>query len=47
MNTNELPIILLIIPVALILALIVFVSLKRSGRDSQLYDKHWRIYNRK
>ena len=46
MNLNEIPVILIIIPILLIFAVVAFIVLKQSSRDSQLYDKRWKIYNR-
>ena len=46
MNLNEIPVILILLPIAILFAIAVFVVLKHSSRDSQLYDKRWKIYNR-
>lgn len=45
MEINQIPAILYLIPV-IILALVLYLFVKRKSDEDHLYDKRWKIYNK-
>ena len=45
MEIKGIPVFFIIILIVLVLSAVVYVVLRRTNRDSKLYDKRWRIYN--